>query len=141
MERENESSGNDNSFFAFLRLHDDNSEFTFALFVFLMLVACNATRTTPIEALGGIPAGATTRFIFTTAGSNAEAYLTRPTGSGPFPLMILLQGHTIGLMGGAASVVPEAEAFARDLCYAGVAVSLPGIGTTEVPPGQDQRLP
>ena len=52
MERENESSGNDNSFFAVLRLHDDTSEFTFALFVFLMLVACNAARTTPIEALG-----------------------------------------------------------------------------------------
>ena len=54
--------------------------FTFPLFVFFMLVACNAARTTPIEALRGIPAGATTRFVFTTSGSNAEAYLTGPQG-------------------------------------------------------------
>ena len=50
-----------------------------------MLVACNAAKTIPNEALCGIPAGPTTRFIFTTAGSNAEAYLTRRTGSGPLP--------------------------------------------------------
>lgn len=105
--------------------------FTLALFVFLMLVACNAARTTPIEALRGITAGATTRFVFRTSGSNAEAYLTRPAGSGPFPLMILLHGHTLGSIGGGESVVPEAEAFARHLCYAGLAVSLPGYGTTE----------
>jgi dipeptidyl aminopeptidase/acylaminoacyl peptidase len=113
--------------------------FTFPFFVFFMLVACNAARTIPIEALRGIPAGAITRFVFTTSGSNAEAYLTRPAGSGPFPLMILLHGHTFGPMGGAASVVPEAEAFSRHLCYAGLAVSLPGYGTTEVPPGADPK--
>ena len=114
--------------------------FTFPFFVFFMLVACNAARTIPIEALGGIPAGATTRFVFTTSGSNAEAYLTRPTGSGPFPLMILLHGHTLGSIGGGESVVPEAEAFARDLCYAGLAVSLPGYGATEVQPGADPKI-
>jgi dipeptidyl aminopeptidase/acylaminoacyl peptidase len=54
--------------------------------------------------------------------------------------MILIHGHTFGPMGGAASVVPEAEAFARDLCYAGLAVSLPGYGTTEVPPGADPKI-
>ena len=93
-----------------------------------------------MEALGGITAGTTTRFVFTTSGSNAEAYLTRPTGPGPFPLKILLHGHTFGPMGGAASIVPEAEAFARDLCYAGLAVSLPGYGTTEEPPGADPKI-
>ena len=113
--------------------------FTFSFFVFSIFVACNAARTTPIEALRVIPAGATTRFVFPTSGSNAEAYLTRPTGSGRFPLMILLHGHTLGPMVGAASVVPEAEAFARDLCYAGLAVSLPGYGTTEVSPGGDPK--
>ena len=114
--------------------------FTFPFFVFFILVACNAARRIPIEALGGIPAGATTRFVFPTSGSNAEAYLTRPTGSGPFPLMILLHGHTLGPIGGDESVVPEAEAFARDLCYAGLAVSLPGYGTTEVQPGADPKI-
>ena len=29
--------------------------------------------------------------------------------------MILLHGHTLGSIGGGESVVPEAEAFARDL--------------------------
>ena len=113
--------------------------FTFPFFVLFMLIACNAARTTPIEALRGVPAGTTTRFVFTTSGSNAEAYLTRPAGSGPFPLMILLHGHTFGPMGGAASAAPEAEAFARNLCYAGLAVSLPGYGTTEMPPGADPK--
>ena len=89
--------------------------FTFSFFVFSILVACNAARTTPIEALRVIPAGATTRFVFPTSGSNAEAYLTRP-GSGRFPLMILLHGHTLGPMVGAASVVPEAEAFEK-ICF------------------------
>jgi dipeptidyl aminopeptidase/acylaminoacyl peptidase len=113
---------------------------TCPFFVFFILVACNAARTTPIEALSEIPAGATTRFIFPTSGSNAEAYVTRPAGPGPFPLMILLHGHTFGPMGGANSVVPETEAFARDLCYAGLAVSLPGYGTTEAPPGADPKI-
>ena len=92
-----------------------------------------------MEALGGITAGATTRFVFPTSGSNAEAYLTRPTGPGPFPLMILLHGHTFGSIGGGESVVPEAEAFARHLCFAGLAVSLPGYGATEVQPGADPK--
>src|SRR5262249_20452878 len=69
-----------------------------------------------------------------------EAYLTRPAGPGPFPLMILLHGHTFGSIGGAETVVPEAEAFARDLCYAGLAVSLPGVGATEVQPGMDPKI-
>src|SRR5262249_34477852 len=56
------------------------------------------------------------------------------------PLMILLHGHTFGSMGGAESVVPEAEAFAKDLCYAGLAVSLPGYGGTEVPLGLDPKI-
>ena len=58
---------------------------------------------------------------------------------GPFPLMILHHGHTLWSMGG-ESVVSEAEAFASDLCYAGLAVSLPGYGATEVPPGMDPNI-
>jgi len=93
-----------------------------------------------MEALGDTPARVTTRFVFPTSGSSAEAYLTRPAGPGPFPLMILLHGHTFESIGGAESLVPEAEAFASDLCYAGLAVSLPGYGATEVPLGIDPEI-
>ena len=109
------------------------------LYLFL-LAACNATQTVPIEALVDVPAGVTSHFLFPTSGSSAEAYLSRPAGPGPFPLMILLHGHTFGWIGGAETVVPEAEAFASDLCYAGLAVSLPGYGETEVQPGTDPKI-
>jgi dipeptidyl aminopeptidase/acylaminoacyl peptidase len=54
--------------------------------------------------------------------------------------MILLHGHTFGSIGGADTVVPESKAFASDLCYAGLAVSLPGYGETEVQPGTDPKI-
>ena len=103
------------------------------------LIACNVSRTIFIEALGDTPAGGTSRFVFSTSDSNAEAYLTRPTGPGPFPLMILFHGHNLGSIG-AESVVPQAEAFASDLCYAGLAVSLPGYGATEVVRETDPKI-
>jgi dipeptidyl aminopeptidase/acylaminoacyl peptidase len=111
----------------------------FAVLCILYLVACNTAKTISIEALGDAPVGVTSRFLFPTSGSNAEAYLTRPAGPGPFPLMILLHGHALGSIG-AGSMVPEAEAFASDLCYAGLAVSLPGYGATEVLPGTDPKI-
>jgi dipeptidyl aminopeptidase/acylaminoacyl peptidase len=113
--------------------------FTFPVLRIFYLVACNAARKISIEALSDAPAGITSRFVFPTSGSSAEAYLTRPAGPGPFPLMILLHSHTIGFIG-AGSIVPEAEAFASDLCYAGLAVSLPGYGATEVVPGIDPNI-
>jgi dipeptidyl aminopeptidase/acylaminoacyl peptidase len=103
------------------------------------LVACNTAKTISIEALVDVPAGVTSHFVFPTSGSNAEAYLTRPAGPGPFPLMILLHGHTLGSLG-AETIVPEAEAFASGLCYAGLAVSLPGYGETEVSPETDPKI-
>jgi dipeptidyl aminopeptidase/acylaminoacyl peptidase len=115
-------------------------KFAFPVLCIFYLVACNTARKISIEALSDTPAGITSRFVFPTSGSNAEAYLTRPAGPGPFPLMILFHGHTLESFGGAESVVPEAEAFASDLCYAGLAVSLPGYGATEVPPGTGQRI-
>lgn len=105
----------------------------------LSLVSCSTAKTTSIRALVDVPAGGTSRFLFPTSGSNAEAYLTRPLGSGPFPLIILLHGHTLGSFG-AETMVPEAETFARDLCYAGLAVSLPGYGATEVRLGTDPKI-
>src|ERR1700730_1401547 len=113
--------------------------FTFPVLRIFYLVACNAARKISREALSDTPAGITSRFVFPTSGSSAEAYLTRPAGPGPFPLMILLHSHTLGFIG-AGSIVPEAEAFASDLCYAGLAVSLPGYGATEVVPGIDPNI-
>src|SRR5215475_508712 len=116
------------------------SIFICAALCLFSFVACNTTKLVSIESLVDAPAGVTSHFLFPTSGSSAEAYLTRPAGPGPFPLMILLHGHTFGFMGGAETVVPEAEAFASDLCYAGLAVSLPGYGETEVPPGTDPKI-
>jgi dipeptidyl aminopeptidase/acylaminoacyl peptidase len=113
--------------------------FAFPVLCVFYLVACNTAQTIPVEALGDTPTGVTTRFVFPTSGSNAEAYLTRPAGPGPFPLMILLHGHTLWPIG-AESVVSEAEAFASDLCYAGLAISLPGYGATEVPASIDPNI-
>jgi len=104
----------------------------------LSLIACSSTVRVSVESLAEAPAGSTSHFVFLTSGANAEAYLTRPVGPGPFPLMILLHGHTFGAMG-AESIVSAAEAFAKDLCYAGLAVSLPGYGATEVAPGTDPK--
>ena len=113
--------------------------FSFIALCIFCLVACNATKAIRLEALSATSTAGTSRFVFRTSGSNAEAYLTRPKGPGPFPLMILLHGHTPWSMGG-ESVVSEAEAFASDLCYAGLAVSLPGYGATEVPSGIDPNI-
>jgi dipeptidyl aminopeptidase/acylaminoacyl peptidase len=114
--------------------------FTFPVLCTFYLLGCNAAKMISIAALGDTPSGVTTHFVFPTSGSSAEAYLTRPTGPGPFPLMILFHGHTFGSIGGAESVVAEAEDFASDLCYAGLAVSLPGYGATKVPAGTDPNI-
>ena len=111
--------------------------FIFPVFGIFHLFACSTATTISVEELADVPPGVTRHFIFPTSGSNAEAYITRPEGPGPFPLMIFLHGHTIGGAIGAGSMLPEAQAFASDLCYAGLAVSLPGYGATEVPPGTD----
>lgn len=113
--------------------------FVFPIVFVFCLAACSTAKTVSIEALGDIPAGTTSHFLFPTSGSKAEAYLTRPAGPGPFPLMILVHGHTVGPIG-AEIIVRQAEAFAGDLCYAGLAVSLPGYGATEVPPGTDPKI-
>jgi dipeptidyl aminopeptidase/acylaminoacyl peptidase len=116
------------------------SMFVYTSLCLVSLLACNTTQTVSINSLVDAPAGATSHFVFPTSGSRAEAYLIRPAGPGPFPLVILLHGHTFGSFGGAETVVPEAEAFASHLCYAGLAVSLPGYGETEVPPGTDPKI-
>ena len=67
-------------------------------------------------------------------GRPAEAYLVRPRGAGPFPLIAFLHGHSLSGLG-AIRLLPAAKLFAREVCYAGLAISLPGYGGTEVRAG------
>jgi dipeptidyl aminopeptidase/acylaminoacyl peptidase len=101
------------------------------LILALATIGCGAIETVPLEKLARTRAGAITNFLYPTSGGHAEAYLARPRGAGPFPLMILLHGHSFRSMG-AERILPAAEAFANDLCYASLAVSLPNYGQTKV---------
>jgi dipeptidyl aminopeptidase/acylaminoacyl peptidase len=49
-------------------------------------------------------------------------------------LVILLHGHSL-IGRGAEQVLSTAEALAREICFAGLAISLPGYGSTEIPRG------
>jgi dipeptidyl aminopeptidase/acylaminoacyl peptidase len=105
-----------------------------AALVWLFLCACNGVPAVPLKQLNSLDGELTTRIFYRSAGGNVEAYVTRPRGKGPFPLVILLHGHS--LVGrGAEQVLSTAEALAREICFAGFAISLPGYGSTEIPVG------
>jgi dipeptidyl aminopeptidase/acylaminoacyl peptidase len=100
----------------------------------LFLVGCAAVESVPLAELRALPEGATARFLYPSSGGKAEAFLVRPRGAGPFPLMVLLHGHSwTGV--GAKRVLPAADIFAREVCFAGLAVSLPGYGDTKTSAG------
>ena len=100
----------------------------------LFLFACNSVRVVPYEQVGALEAEQTVRFFYPSARGNIEAYVARPRGVGPFPLVILLHGHSIRGRG-AEQVLSTAEALASEICFASVAISLPGYGSTEVAEG------
>jgi len=102
----------------------------------LMVAGCATTPVTTVAPpkLAGLPEASTHRFMFDSAGGKAEGYVSRPKGKGPFPLMVLLHGHSwVGI--GARRLLPVADLFANEVCYASLAVSLPGYGDTQVPAG------
>lgn len=97
----------------------------------LLAAGCAATSALAPADLARLPAASPQRFLFDSAGGKAEAFVSRPKGSGKFPLMIMLHGHSwVGV--GARRLLPAAEAFTQDLCYATLALSLPGYGDTKV---------
>src|SRR5512132_359838 len=106
-----------------------------ALSLFGVLAAgCASVTTVAPRELAALSEASTRRFLFDSADGKAEGYFTRPKGKGPFPLMVLLHGHSlVGI--GARSLLPAAELFASEICYASLTISLPGYGDTAVPAG------
>jgi dipeptidyl aminopeptidase/acylaminoacyl peptidase len=100
----------------------------------LLLLSCQAAKVIPYEQLGALEDRQTVRVFYPSAGGNIEAYITRPQGEGPFPLVVLLHGHSF-IGRGADQVLATAQTFAREICFATVAISLPGYGASEVAPG------
>ena len=106
----------------------------FAALALVLISGCATVATLPMNGLNSLAPNATARFLFPSAGGTAEGYLVRPRGNGTYPLMVLLHGHSlVGI--GARRVLPAADAFASEVCYAGLAVSLPGYGDTDVAGG------
>ena len=100
------------------------------LVIIITLSGCANMTTMSVRDLSQIPEASTNGFLFPSADGKVEAYITRPRGPGPFPLMLMLHGHSwVGI--GAERLLPAAQFFAGELCYATFALSLPGYGRSE----------
>lgn len=106
------------------------------IFVFILF---GCIRTIPLRNLAGLPVGTAIQFFYESQGGKAEGFLIRPKGSGPFPLIVLLHGDS-WLRAGAEKVIPIAEQFSTGLCYASLAISLPGYGMTEIEGERDKDI-
>lgn len=107
-------------------------KFLLAILFLLIFAACATVRTMPRQALESLAADGPARFFFPSSGGRVEGYISRPRGGGPFPLVLLLHGHSIRGTG-AKRLLATAEVFTNEICFATLAISLPGYGDTEVP--------
>ena len=112
----------------------------FVIWQICLLVGCSTILTLAPQNLDTLPAGKTVQFFYDSQGGKVEAYLVRPRGDGPFPLMVLLHGDSRILRRGASRVVPIAEQFSSELCYVALSISMPGYGDTEVAGDSDRDI-
>ncbi|HKA33467.1 MAG TPA: alpha/beta fold hydrolase [Candidatus Binatia bacterium] len=103
------------------------------------LAGCGGVRNSELSQLESAAPAAATRFFYESQGGKAEAFIVRPEGKGPFPLIVLVHGHSRSGRG-AEVLTPVEELFAKYLCYAAVAVSLPSYGATEIANGGDREV-
>jgi dipeptidyl aminopeptidase/acylaminoacyl peptidase len=96
----------------------------------LLLLSCHSGRGVDYQELSAIEVPQTVRVFYPSAGGKIEAYVTRPRGDGPFPLVVMLHGHSF-IGRGAEQVLSTAQTFAREICFASLAISLPGYGASE----------
>jgi dipeptidyl aminopeptidase/acylaminoacyl peptidase len=96
-----------------------------------LLLACNAHGIAPHRDLASLEQEGVVRFFYPSGVGIVEAYVTRPRGAGPYPLVILLHGHSFGGRGG-EQLLGTAQTLAREACFSSIAISLPGYGSTAV---------
>ena len=105
----------------------------------IVLGACAGVRDLETKKLESAAPSEPVRFFYETQGGKAEAFLLRPEGRGPFPLIVLVHGHNRNGSGGEV-LIPVERLFTKNMCYASVAVSLPGYGATQVANGTDREV-
>jgi dipeptidyl aminopeptidase/acylaminoacyl peptidase len=95
----------------------------------LLVLSCHNGQVVSYQQLSSLEDRQTARVFYPSGGGTIEAYVTRPEGEGPFPLVVMLHGHSF-IGRGAEQVLSTAQTFAREICFASLAISLPGYGAS-----------